>query len=62
MSDKDHYWMQRALELARIMDLDTSRIREDMNENLFYDLTLVLGSDYRDLPSYKKAVIFQQPF
>lgn len=53
---------KRALELTKIMALDPSRISEDMNEYLFYDLTLILGKDYQELPSYKKAVLYQQPF
>ena len=47
-----------ALELTRIMTLDPSRISEDMNEYLFYDLTLILGKDYQELPSYKKAILY----
>ena len=32
------------------------------NENLFFDLTLIIGKDYIDLPSYRDAVLFQPPF
>ena len=52
----------RALELAEIMALERSRISADKNESLFYDLTLILGSDYMALPSYRKAVLHQPPF
>ena len=52
----------RALELAEIMALERSRISADKNESLFYDLTLILGSDYMALPSYRRAVLHQPPF
>ena len=52
----------RALELANILMIDENRIIEDMDETLFYDLTLIIGKDYIDLPSYRNAVIFQPSF
>ena len=54
--------MNRALVLADILQIDHSKIVEDKNENLFYDLTLIIGQDYMDLPSYRDAVLFQPPF
>ena len=42
--------------------LDKRSIVDDENENLFYDLTLIIGKDYMDLPSYRDAVLFQPPF
>ena len=42
--------------------IDENRIIEDMDETLFYDLTLIIGKDYIDLPSYREAVLFQPPF
>ena len=32
------------------------------NENLFYDLTLILGKNYIDLRSYRDALFFQPPY
>ena len=52
----------RALVLAEILKIDKSSIIIDKNENLFYDLTLIIGKDYIDLPSYRDAVLFQPPF
>lgn len=52
----------RALVLAGIMMIDESRIIEDKNEILFYDLTLIIGKDYINLPSYRNAVLHQQPY
>ena len=52
----------RALAVAKILQLESSNIIEDKDENLFYDLTLIIGKDYRDLPSYRDAVLFQPPF
>ena len=54
--------INRALVLADIIQIDQSSIVDDKNENLFYDLTLIIGKDYIDLPSYRNAVLFQPPF
>ena len=54
--------INRALVLADILKIDKSSIVDDKNENLFYDLTLIIGKDYIDLPSYRNAVLFQSPF
>ena len=51
-----------ALVLADILKIDKSSIVDDKNENLFYDLTLIIGKDYIDLPSYRDAVLFQPPY
>ena len=54
--------MKRAKELANILMIEDSKIIEDKNELLFYDLTLIIGKDYITLPSYREAVLFQPPF
>ena len=54
--------INRALVLADILKIDKSSIIVDKNENLFYDLTLIIGRDYIDLPSFREAVLFQPPF
>ena len=54
--------INRALVLADILKIDESSIVDDKNENLFYDMTLIIGKDYIDLPSYRDAVLFQPPF
>ncbi len=54
--------INRALVLADILHVDHSNIVGDKNENLFYDLTLIIGQDYMDLPSYRDAVLFQPLF
>ena len=54
--------IERALALAKIMMIDRNRIMEDQNKNLFFDLTLILGKDYTNLPSYPNALMHQQPF
>ncbi len=53
---------KRANELASILDLDPKNIVEDRHDMIFYDLTLIIGHDYINLPSYKNAVLFQPPF
>jgi len=52
----------RALVLAEILKIDENSIVDDKNENLFYDMTLIIGKDYIDLPSYRDAVLFQPPY
>ena len=54
--------IKRALVLADIIIIDENRIIEDMDETLFYDLTLIIGKDYINLPSYRDVVLFQPPF
>jgi len=44
------------------LQIDKNNIINEKNENLFYDLTLVIGKDYIDLPSYRDAVLFQPPY
>ena len=54
--------LKRALALANILMMDENRIIEDLDETLYYDLTLIIGKDYIDLQSYRDAVLFQPPF
>ena len=54
--------INRALVLADILKIDKSNIIDDKNENLFYDLTLIIGKNYPDLLSYRDAVLFQPPY
>ena len=54
--------INRALILADILQIDNGSIIDDKNENLFYDLTLIIGHDYMNLSSYRDAVLFQPPF
>ena len=54
--------INRAMVLANILKIDKNSIIDDQNENLFYDLTLIIGKDYMNLPSYRDAVLFQHPF
>ena len=54
--------LKRALELANVLQINSSNIINDKNENLFYDLTLIIGKDYKNLGSYRNAVLFQPPY
>ena len=54
--------IDRALVLADILKIDQSNVIDDKNENLFYDLTLIIGKNYMDLLSYRDAVLFQPPY
>ena len=54
--------INRALALADILQIGSNSIVKDKNENLFYDLTLIIGKNYIDLPSYRDAVLFQPVF
>ena len=44
------------------MTVDEALITEDKSAYLIHDLTLILGSDYRQLNSYQNAVIYEAPF
>ena len=52
----------RALSLGKTMTVDEALITEDRSVYLIHDLTLILGSDYRQLNSYQNAVIYEAPF
>ena len=54
--------IERALELANILMIDNNNIIEDKNENLMFDLTLILGKDYVNLPSYPNALKYQSAY
>jgi hypothetical protein len=54
--------IERALELADIMMMDKNSIIEDKDENLMFDLTLILGTDYVNLLSYPNALKYQPPY
>jgi len=54
--------IERALELANIMMIDKNKIIQDKDENLMFDLTLILGKDYVNLLSYSNALNYQPPY
>ena len=54
--------INRSTTVADILKLNSKYIIEDKNDHLFYDLTIIIGKDYIDLPSYKEAILFQPPF
>ena len=54
--------IERALELANIMMIDKNKIIADKDETLMFDLTLILGKDYVNLPSYPNALKYQPPY
>ena len=54
--------ISRAHELARVMQLNHSDINISSNEKLFCDVTLILGSDFRSLPSFNDAIKFNTAF
>ena len=52
----------RALSLSKIMSIDEALISKNKSPYMIHDLTLILGSDYRELNSYQNAVIYESPF
>ena len=42
--------------------IDNNNIIEDKNESLMFDLTLILGKDYVNLPSYPNALKYQSAY
>jgi len=52
----------RAHSLSKIMTVDEALIIEKKSRYLIHDLTLILGSDYRQLNSWENVVIYETPF
>ena len=54
--------LERALSVAKILKIDSNKIIEHIDNNLFYDLTVIIGHDYDSLQSYHDAILFQPHF
>ena len=54
--------INRAKELSKLMSIENKFIQTNLNDELFYDLTLILGKDYMSLNSYKNAILHHQPY
>ena len=52
----------RALSLSKKMTIDETLITDKKSRYLIHDLTLILGSDYRQLNSWENVVIYETPF
>ena len=52
----------RALSLSKKMAVDEALITDKKSRYLIHDLTLILGSDYRELNSWENVVIYETPF
>jgi len=49
-------------EIIELLHIDSLRIEYDYNNNIFYDLTLIIGKDYRYLQSFKDVSMHHNPF
>ena len=50
----------QALELAELLKISQYNIQ--FNNDSVWDLSIIIGKDYKNLSSYRDAVLFQPPF
>ena len=51
-----------AIEVALLMDVPTDNIVEKFNDLLDCDVTIIIGRDFENLPSFDEALKFSPPF
>ena len=49
-------------EISELLQIDSLSIHYDYNNNIFYDLTLIIGRDYQNLQSFKDVSMHHNPF
>ena len=49
-------------EISELLQIDSLSIHYDYNNNIFYDLTLIIGKDYQNLQSFKDVSMHHNPF
>ena len=49
-------------EISELLQIDSLSIHYDYNNNIFYDLTLIIGKDYQNLRSFKDVSMHHNPF
>ena len=49
-----------AKEIAKAMGIEEESIAEELNPNLTFDVSLILGKDYKKLESYHKALYHEE--
>jgi hypothetical protein len=49
-----------AQEIAKAMGMEEESIIEDLNPNLTFDVSLILGKDYKNLESFHNALYYQE--
>ena len=49
-------------EIIELLNINSTHIQYDYNENIFYELTLIIGKDYEKLQSFKDVTMHHNPF
>jgi len=49
-------------EIVDILTIKPSEIEYNYSKNIFYDLTLIIGKDYKDLDSFSEVTMHYEPF
>ena len=49
-------------EIVEILTIKPSELEYNYSKNIFYDLTLIIGKDYKDLDSYSEVTMHYEPF
>ena len=49
-------------EIVNVLSLDIKEIQHKYNNNIFYDITLIIGKDYYMLSSYNEVTMHYEPF
>ena len=49
-------------EISELLQIDSLSIHYDYNNNIFYDLTIIIGKDYQNLQSFKDVSMHHNPF
>tara|TARA_B100001750_G_C15342210_1_gene512848 strand:+ start:70 stop:555 length:486 start_codon:yes stop_codon:yes gene_type:complete len=49
-------------EIVDLLKINPQHLEYNYNKNIFYDLTLIVGSDYNNLPSYDEVSLHYEPF
>ena len=48
--------------VAELFEIETKNVDYLFNENIFYDMTLIVGKDYKKLNSYKDVSKYYNPY
>jgi len=49
-------------EIVSILAIEPKQIEYNYDENIFYEMTLIIGNDYKDLESYAEVAMHYNPF
>ena len=49
-------------EIVNILNIEPNFIRYNYNDNLFYEMTVIIGNDYNVLKSFNEVSMYYEPF